>query len=109
MINISEMSSEQKINELKKCLNKANSGLNNPGSAEYAFLLNSKLGNRLETLNKFTNLLNNSIEFFSKGMHNLDFDIRSQYIKEYNDALTDALLSFPGYVNNLENTDIKRR
>lgn len=98
MKNVDEMSVNEKITELQACVNKARSGEQNPGSVDYEFLLNSKLGDqRGEKLSYYSVLVKNAALMFGGRLNDLDMDVRQQTITEYNRKLDEALLAFPGY------------
>ena len=106
MKNVDEMSASEKINELQSCIAKARSGEQNPGSVDYEFLINSKLGDsRGEKLSYFSMIAKNASQKFGGSLNNLDFDVRQQTVEELNQKLDEALLSFPGY----EKTEEKSR
>ena len=98
MKNVDEMNVNEKISELQSCINKARIGENNPGSPEYEFLLNSKLGDsRGERLSYYSMLVKNAAIMFGGRLNDLDFDVRQQTVADYNRKLDEALLVFPGY------------
>jgi hypothetical protein len=98
MKNVDEMSLEQKLMELQQCLSKAKVGAENPGSTDYEFLLNSKLGDqRDEKLAYYTTVLTNSKQLIGGRLNQLDYDVRQNAIRDINNKLNDALLAFPGY------------
>ena len=98
MKNVNEMSVDEKISALQSCINRARVGEQNPGSVEYEFLLNSKLGDdRGQALSYYSVLVSNAAVMFGGRLNDLDYDVRQQAIIDYNKKLDDALLSFPGY------------
>ena len=102
MNNVNDMSLEQKLNELQQNINKARVGANNPGSAEYSFLMQCKLGNnRDERLNYLSNLIKNSRVLLSR-LDRLDYDIKQESTRTMNRELDEALLLFPGYTKEQE-------
>ena len=104
MINVNDMSLEEKFSELQENISKARVGANNPGSAEYSFLMQCKLGNnRDERLNYLSNLIKNSRVLLSR-LDRLDYDIKQQSIRTINKELDEALLLFPSYTKEQENT-----
>lgn len=98
MKDINNMSLEQKVLELQQSVSKAKDGAMNPGSTNYEYLLNSKLGDqRDDKLAYFETLIAQAKSIMGGRLSALDPDVRNQAINEINNKLDDALLAFPGY------------
>ena len=98
MKNVNEMNINEKISELYNCISKARAGEQNPGSADYEFLLNSQLGdNRGEKLSYYSVLVKNAALMLGGRLNDLDYDVRQHTVIDLNKKLDEALISFPGY------------
>ena len=98
MKNVDEMSLDQRIMELQQCVSKARVGAANPGSVQYEFLLNSKLGDERDgKLSYFESILAKAGEWKRGKFDSLDYDVRQQTITDINNKLVESLLAFPGY------------
>ena len=98
MKDLNNMSLEQKFMELQQCVSKAKVGAENPGSTDYEFLINSKLGdNRDDKLAYYESLIAQTRSLMSGRLSQLDYDVREETMRDINVKLDDALLTFPDY------------
>ena len=98
MKDLNNMSLEQKFMELQQCVSKAKVGAENPGSTDYEFLINSKLGdNRDDKLAYYESLIAQARSLIGGRLSQLDYDVRQQTMNDINNKLDDALIAFPGY------------
>ena len=104
MKDLNNMSLEQKFMELQQCVSKAKVGAENPGSTDYEFLINSKLGdNRDDKLAYYESLIAQARSLIGGRLSQLDYDVRQQTMNDINNKLDDALIAFPGYEKETSN------
>ena len=98
MKNVDEMSLDQRIMELQQSVSKARVGAENPGSVEYEFLLNSKLGDERDSkLSYYESILSKASDWKRGKFDSLDYEVKQQTINDINNKLVEALVTFPGY------------